>query len=150
MKKTLLLALIPLFIGAFPAMAQEEDQSFAVEYYYRVKWGHFDEFLALYKKNHYPILKRLQDEGIIVDQYAAYPVNHASENSRWDFRYTIVYKDVAAAHGSDPEWREQTLNELYPDRETFDREEQRRFSLLLEHTDIPIWRDDLDGWKTTP
>ena len=31
---------------------------FVIEYYYKVKWGHADEFLTLFKKNHYPLLKK--------------------------------------------------------------------------------------------
>lgn len=27
-------------------------QPYVVEYYYKVKWGHFEEFLELYMKNH--------------------------------------------------------------------------------------------------
>ena len=38
---------------------------------------------------------------------------------------------------------------LYPDRETFEREEQRRFQLLEEHLDVPVIRDDLSEWETT-
>ncbi|MCA1626050.1 MAG: hypothetical protein LC768_16370, partial [Acidobacteria bacterium] len=36
---------------------------FTIEFYYKVKWGHFDEFLELYKKNHYPILLRQKKLG---------------------------------------------------------------------------------------
>jgi hypothetical protein len=28
-----------------------------VWYFYRVKWGYQDEFVALFQKNHYPVLK---------------------------------------------------------------------------------------------
>ena len=31
---------------------------YTVEYYYKVKWGHSEEFLTLFKKNHYPLLKK--------------------------------------------------------------------------------------------
>jgi len=31
------------------------DRPFVVEYYYKAKWGHADEFLKLFKKNHYPV-----------------------------------------------------------------------------------------------
>ena len=79
--------------------------------------------------------------------YAAYPVNHASEGPRWDFRYTIVWKDVKIAHDSREDWTDKTINELYPDRDTFEKEEQRRFSILTEHTDIPVWRDALTDWN---
>jgi hypothetical protein len=117
---------------------------FAVEYYYKVKWGSFDEFLALYMKNHYPILKKLQQDGHILSMSATYPFNHASESARWDMRFTIVYRDVVAAHAdTDPA----VVAALYPDQATFKKEEQRRFELLLEHTDIPIVVDDLKDWK---
>ena len=43
---------------AQPAPASRGDAAapYAVEYDYTVKWGHFDEFMELYKRNHYPIL----------------------------------------------------------------------------------------------
>lgn len=116
---------------------------YAVDYYYKVKWGHFDEFLELYKRNHYPILKRLQQDGHILSMSAAYPHNHASEATRWDMRFTIVFRDVLAEHlYSDEALKKQ----LYPDQAAFKREEQRRFELLLEHVDIPVDVDDLTNW----
>ena len=36
--------------------------------------------------------------GRIVEMHAARPFNHASETARWDFRYTIVWKNAAIAH----------------------------------------------------
>lgn len=118
---------------------------FAVEYYYKVKWGHFEEFMELYQRNHYPILQRLQKLGRIVSMSAAYPVNHAAESARWDLRFTIVWKDAATAH---EEFDDSALiKELYPDQEKFRKEEQRRFELLLEHTDVPVSLDDLTKWK---
>jgi hypothetical protein len=55
------------------AVYAQADESFAVEYYYKVNWGHFGEFMDLYKKNHYPILLKLKEMGRIVDMQAAYP-----------------------------------------------------------------------------
>jgi len=34
------------------------DKPYVIEYYYKAKWGHAEEFIALFKKNHYPVLKR--------------------------------------------------------------------------------------------
>ena len=119
-------------------------EPYVVEYYYKVKWGHFDEFMELYAKNHYPILKKLQQDGAILSMSAAYPLNHASEPARWDMRFTIVYRDVIAAHDLTSQ---ATIEALYPDQATFKKEEQRRFELLLEHTDIPVFVDDLKAWK---
>src|SRR2546430_9141950 len=38
-----------------PAGASEP---FVVEYYYKTRWGFADEFIRLFKKNHFPVLKR--------------------------------------------------------------------------------------------
>lgn len=117
---------------------------FVFEFYYKVRWGYLDEFLTLYKKNHFPILQRLQQSGAILSMSAAYPVNHGGEEKRWDFRFTIVYRDAIAAHTATSE---ALIRELYPDQVTFKREEQRRFELLLEHMDIAVSIDDLKGWR---
>ena len=130
-------------VGLFPCLTAAA-KPFVFEFYYKVRWGYLDEFLALYKKNHYPILQRLQKSGEILSMSAAYPVNHAGEEKRWDFRFTIVYRDAAAAHA---ETSEALIRELYPDQATFQREEQRRFELLIEHMDIPVSLDDLKDWR---
>ena len=117
---------------------------FAVEYSYKVKWGHFDEFKALYIKNHYPILLREQKMGRILSMNAAFPMNHAAEAARWDMRFTIVWKDAATAH--DDFDSSVIAKELYPDQVKFKAEEQRRFELLLEHMDVPVTIDNLTSW----
>ena len=127
------------------APGQATARPFAVEYYYKVKWGHQEEFIDLYKKNHYPILQRLQKLGYIREMSAAYPINHAGEEKRWDFRFTIVFRDANAAL-PDPDLDAAIVKELYPEQETFKKEEQRRFELLLEHMDVPIDVDDLTKW----
>jgi hypothetical protein len=121
---------------------------FAVEYSYKVKWGHFDEFKALYIRNHYPILLREQKMGRILSMSAAFPVNHAGEALRWDMRFTIVWKDAATAH--DDFDSSGIAKELYPDQVKFKAEEQRRFELLLEHTDVPVTIDTLSTWPQLP
>jgi hypothetical protein len=59
-------------------------------------------------------------------------------------RFTIVYRDLAAAYESTSE---ALIKELYPDQATFRKEEQRRFELLLEHLDVPVPIDDLKTWR---
>lgn len=128
------------------AARAEDDSSkhFTYEFYYKVKWGHFDEWMDLYRKNHYPILQRLQEMGHIVRMEAAFPIDHAGEADRWDLRFTIVYPSVEVAYGDFD--RSAILDELYPDREAFEREEKRRFQLLLEHRDVSMRIDDLSDW----
>lgn len=130
---------LPQSASAAPA------KPFAVEFYYKVKWGYYEEFIELYKKNHYPILQRLQTMGHIVSMSAATPINHAGEATRWDFRFTIVYKDAATRHDDFDD--SAIVKELYPDQEKFKKEEQRRFELLIEHMDVEISVDDPKTWR---
>lgn len=132
-------------------IAQESESTVhnpaTIEHYYRVKWGHFDEFYDLFRKNHYPILQRLQETGEILEMNAAFPVNHAGEADRWDMRFTIVYANPK--HVYEYVYGPDLIEELYPDQELFKKEEQQRFSLLLEHIDVPVRVDDLSDWGTT-
>ncbi len=125
--------------------AEAEDAAatpFITEAYYRIKWGHFDEFMELFKKNHYPILEELQKQGVIESMRAAFPVNHASEESRWDFRMTITMLDTDRMAREFP----RVSKKLYPDQEKLGQDERHRFSLLDAHTDIVIRVEDLSGW----
>ena len=132
-----------LLVPASGALADENDPApFITEAYYRVKWGHFDEFLELFKKNHYPILARMQQLGHIESMSAAFPVNHASEESRWDFRMTIVIPDVDAFARAFPG----VSKELFPDQDALKEVERHRFSLLTAHTDIVVRNEDVSGW----
>ena len=140
-----MIAIVPLRAAA-PDGKDQAQEPFAVEYYYKIRWGHFPEFLELYRRNHYPILKKLQEHGRILEMRAVSPRHHAGEGARWDFRFTIVYRNVDVAHNPDVELRESIVRELYPDRETFEAEEQRRFELFEEHMDVPIQSYDLASW----
>ena len=142
------LGVLVLGLGLAQVKAAEAAEPFVVEYYYKAKWGHVGEFLELYKKNHYPILAKMKEQGWILEMGASTPRYHAGEQTRWDFRFTIVWKDFAATQADKGE--DQIIDELYPDRKTFEEEEQRRFQILLEHMDVPIERRDLSQWQVVP
>ena len=58
-------------------------------------------------------------------------------------RVTIVFKNPDAAFA--PSSDEETIKkQLYPDQQTFYREERRRFEILLAHWDVPIATVDLE------
>lgn len=136
--RAFLVALVLLAAAAPRARAQTKPalQPFVIEYYYKVKWGHFDEFLRLFKKNHYPVLVKEKELGRIVEVEAVRPVYHGTEDGRWDFRVTITWKDAATANDDfDPSG---IVAKLYPDKATFEKEEQRRFELLEAHWDLPV------------
>jgi hypothetical protein len=118
---------------------------FTVEYYYKIKWGYTAEWMELYKRNHYPVLVKEQELGRILSMSAVTPIHHAGEGSRWDLRFTIVWKNAEVAHD---DFDSSTITRaLYPDQAKFQREEQRRFELLLEHMDVPVVVDDLKSWS---
>jgi hypothetical protein len=52
----------PLFAQGAPTQAAA-GQPYAVEYYYKVQWGRQQEFLQLFLKNHYPLLKKVVESG---------------------------------------------------------------------------------------
>jgi hypothetical protein len=113
-----------------------EEQPFVVEYYYKTKWGHAEEFLTLFKKNHYPLLKKEMELGRILKVSMVSPRYHTTEDGRWDYRVTIVFK--SAAIESDNFDSAALAKQLYPDQETYKKEEQRRFEILDAHWDSPI------------
>ena len=141
--------LISVLLFSSPPVAKAQEVTveipFTVEFYYKIKWGFFDEWLELYKKNHYPILKRFQEQGRILEMNAVFPANHAGEADRWDMRFTVVYRNAIDAHDFGLDTSD-ILEEFYPDQELFKKEEQRRFELMEEHTDIPVIFYDLSEW----
>jgi len=56
---------------------------------------------------------------------------------------TIVFKNATVA--TEPFDEAALQRQLYPDQDTFKREEQRRFEILLAHWDLPIKTVELEG-----
>jgi hypothetical protein len=113
-----------------------KEDPYVVEYYYKTKWGHAEEFLTLFKKNHYPVLKKEMELGRILRVSMTAPRLHGTEDGRWDYRVTIVFKSAAVANDNFD--TEALLRQLYPDQENYKKEEQRRFEILDAHWDLPI------------
>src|SRR5436190_2516009 len=116
--------------GAPPQVAA--DQPYTMEYYYKVQWGHQQEFLQLFLKNHYPLLRKGVESGRMVSVKMETPANHMTEDARWDYRVTIRFKNSTVATTSDPD-EESVIKQLWPDQATYKREEGRRFEILLAH-----------------
>lgn len=126
----------PLFAQGAPPQGGA-GQPYTIEYYYKVQWGHQQEFLDLFLKNHYPLLKKIASTGRILALKVESPAYHTTEDGRWDYRVTIRYKDSTVATTSNPD-EEAFIKELYPDQATYKREEQRRFEILAGHWDLPV------------
>ncbi len=113
------------------------DQPYTVEYYYKVQWGHQQEFLDLFLKNHYPLLQKIVSTGRMLSVKIESPAYHTTEDGRWDYRVTIRFKNSTLATTTNPD-EERMMRELWPDQATYKREEQRRFEILLAHWDLPV------------
>ena len=128
--------------GIAQSNTMAQDETFTVEYYYKAKWGYAEEFLRLFRKNHLPVLKEQLKSGRITRLKLEKTRYHATEDGRWDFRVTIVFKSAAIAFS--PSSEEEIIKKLYPDQETFKKEEQRRFEILASHWDVPIANVPID------
>src|ERR1700745_2587938 len=141
MKTILFLAVLTVLAPA--AFAQgappqgSADKPYVMEFYYKTAWGHQKEFLDLFLKNHFPLLREIEKSGRILALKIETPANHMTEDARWDYRVTITYKNSTLATTANPE-EEALIKKLYPDQAAYQREEQRRFELLLAHWDLPI------------
>jgi hypothetical protein len=126
-----------------PAAQSSARAERTVWYFYRVKWGFQDEFVSLFQRNHYPVLKEEMKSGRLKDVRTFVPTYHGDGRADWTFAVVIVYRDVAAMTG--PSGDAEIVKRLYPDAARFAREEQRRFEILDAHWDVPLNEMDLDA-----
>jgi hypothetical protein len=106
-----------------------------VLYFYRTRWGAHDEFVELFLRNHWPILREQWDAGRYVNVELSTPRFHGDGRADWDVLVAITYRDWAAIQEhSDPE----VVERLYPDQAAFRAEERRRFELLEAHWDVVL------------
>jgi hypothetical protein len=130
----LFLVIVLFLLASLQAPAQQKQEPFVIENYYKVKWGYAEEFIDLWKVNHYPLLKKAIEKGDIISVEAEKPKLHSGEDTRWDFKVTIVFKDVKAAF--DPDLTTPYKKQLYSDLDKLVKDEQHRFELLISHWDI--------------
>jgi hypothetical protein len=140
--------LAALLLGAPAAGAQAPPRQSAAEpkttwYFYTVKWGFQDEFLDLFQRNHYPVLKAKEQAGQFRSVRTFVPEFHGDGRADWTFAVELVVPPGAPVTPTD----EEIIARLFPDRAKFAREEQRRFELLIAHWDVPLNRIDLDARK---
>jgi len=138
MKYKWLKTILPLFCFLLAQVGYTQSSqvtgSFTVENYYKVKWGFAEEFISLWTKNHYPLLKKAREKGDIISVTAEKPRLHSGEDTRWDFKVTIVFKTTALAF--DPDLTTPYKKGLYPDLDRLAKDEQHRFELLIAHWDV--------------
>ena len=110
-------------------------------YFYRTKWGAHDEFMRLFRKNHWPILRDQLADGRFIDVHLATPRFHGDGRADWDIVVSITYRDWAAIEDHS---EADIARRLFPEQETYQAEERRRFALLEAHWDVVLEPRPLD------
>jgi len=106
-----------------------------VAYFYQTKWGHHDEFLELFTRNHLPVLREQMTSGRLLDIRVQVPRFHGDGRAAWDVMVTLVFRDWSAMEDrSDRE----IVERLFPDHARHGEEERRRFAILDAHWDVPL------------
>ena len=118
------------------------DAPVTIASYYRVRWGQVDEFLDLFRRNHWPVLADQLASGRFTDVRAYRPRFHGDGAADWHLLVTITHRDWAAAEShSDAE----IVARLFPDQERHRAEERRRFQILDAHWDVVLEDVDLSA-----
>src|SRR5882672_7860662 len=125
--------------AASPA-ASASEKPYLVEWVYKVKWGYADEFWQLFKKYQIATLNREKELGYVTSYTVYRPGLHTGEDSRWEYRIVITYKNISSSqHGSEVE------KQLFPDQAAMKHGENRRWELTEAHYDLPIKIIDPNG-----
>ena len=127
----ILAAIAPLSTAV--AQSPVTSKPYIVEWVYRVQYGHKDEWWTLFRKYQIAALDREQQLGYITSYTVFGPSLHTSEDSRWDYRIVINYKDQSSSTHEG-----EVLRELFPDQAALRKEENRRWELTANHYDLPI------------
>ena len=120
-----------LAVGAQAPPKQAGGEAKVTWYFYTVKWGLQDEFLDLFQRNHYPVLKARLDAGHYASIRTFTPTYHGDGRADWTFAVELIER--AGTTGAPTE--QEIIKKLYPDQAKFRKEEQRRFELLEAHWD---------------
>ena len=134
----LVISIAPVLTGVVTHVQAPAAQAQAAQtttwYFYTVKWGFQNEFLDLFQKNHYPVLKARMDAGYYTAVRTYQPRLHGDGRADWTFAVELVVREGAPDTPSE----EEVIGKLYPDQVKFRSEENRRFELLEAHWDVPL------------
>ena len=106
-----------------------------VLYFYRTRWGAHDEFVELFERNHWPILREQLAAGRFLEVRRSVPRFHGDGRADWDMLVSITYRDWSAIESHS---EADIARRLFPDLARHRAEEQRRFELLEAHWDVVL------------
>ena len=127
-----------LLLAMAPAIAQPADEAapLPIAYYYKVRWGFQAEFERLFLKNHLPLLLAQKEQGRIKAVNLYRPTFHGDGHADWTFLVVLTFPGFATF--ATPSGEEELAKKIFPDQETYKKEEQRRFEILEAHWDVPL------------
>lgn len=110
--------------------------------FYRLPPGRQDEWLALYKKWHLPIMKYQKEHGQITSETVyTRAVHELSPN--WDIAIVIIAPPPEKMPKADKS-RQNLIRALYPNLDEYVAAEKQRWALTLEHWDEQWVEVDID------
>jgi hypothetical protein len=134
----LILVAVSYGFSAVPVMAQStQPSSYIVEWVYKVKLGHEDEFWQIFKKYQIATLNKEKEQGSVLKYEVFRPGLHTSGDHRWSYRIVIYYKDSTS-----PARASAIEKVLFPNQAAMKQEEGRRWDLTEDHWDLPIRQTD--------
>lgn len=101
--------------------------------FYRTRWGHHDEFVELFERNHLPILSAQVESGRMLEVRRYVPRLHGDGRADWDVLTSITYRDWAALEQHS---EAEIAARLFPDQDAYRAQERHRFEILDAHWDI--------------
>ncbi len=111
--------------------------------FYKVPPGKQDEWLALYKKYHFPIMQYQKAHGQVISETVYTRAVHQVSPS-WDFAIVIV-APPADKRPKAEYTRSQLIRKLFPDIDDYVKGEKARWSLTLEHWDESWTEVDIEN-----
>ncbi len=109
--------------------------------YYKAPPGRQDEWLALYKKYHRPIMDFQIQKGVTISS-TLYATKSHSPGMPWDF----VIINISPPEGQGPKLgmtRAEVIRKLFPDIEDYVRGERQRWALTVNHWDEELVEIDV-------
>jgi hypothetical protein len=110
--------------------------------YYKLPPGHQDEWLALYKKYHYPIMQWEKEHGQVTSE-TVYTRRAHHISPAWDIAIVIVAPPPDQRKKPE-KTRAQLIRSLFPDLDDYVKGERQRWALTLEHWDEQWVEVDVD------
>ncbi len=110
--------------------------------FYKLPPGRQDEWLALYKKYHLPIMKYEKEHGqVISETIYTRGIHHISPS--WDIAIMIVAPPPEKRPKAE-KTRAELIRSLFPDLEDYVKGERARWAMTLEHWDEQWIEVDID------